>query len=76
MEIPVWFKQAYIQKPLKVNILILPIPSELVHMADPDGRINTKPNGQIIDQTAKLFKNRTAEFDHWFTIVLTPYIKV
>ena len=53
---------------------------------NPDGRINTKPNGRIINQTmtnqsAKLIRNQTAEFDqmaefdqtakYWFTIVPT-----
>ena len=30
---------------------------------NPDGRINTKPNGGIIDETAELIKKQTAEFD-------------
>ena len=30
---------------------------------NPNGRINTKLNGRIIDQTAELIKNRAAEFD-------------
>ena len=31
---------------------------------NPDSRINRKPDGQIIEETAKLIKNRRAEFDH------------
>ena len=28
-------------------------PNKLVHMADPDGRINRKPKGQIFNHTAE-----------------------
>ena len=42
---------------------------------NPDGWINTKPNGRINDQKAELIKNRTAEFDqtaeYWCSIVPT-----
>ena len=47
---------------------------------NPDGRINRKRKSWIIDQTAELIKNRTAEFDqtaeYWYTIVPTQYSNI
>ena len=46
------------------------VPSNLYIRPNPDGRINRKPDGQIIDQTAELIKNRTAEY---LTVIRSIY---
>ena len=40
---------------------------------NPDGRTNTKPNGQIFDHTAELVEKRRAEYGS--TIIPTQFIK-
>ena len=54
----------FLYKSYELALLPSQIETNLYIRPNPDSRINRKPDRRIIDQTAELIKNRTAEFDH------------